>query len=256
MTKNFLDYDLISSEYNQRYPAAQEWERGQALLRLGEIFRNGYFLEAGSGTGFWLNLLSRVTPNLYGLDYSLGMIEQARQQPAPLKLSRGSAVYLPYKDNTFDLVYSVDAIHHFVDHRTYIAEAFRVLKPGGALATIGHDPHEGTTNWYIYEYFDGVYDTDLRRYPCTKTLLKKMRDAGFQRTSAEVVERIRNVYVGESVLRDPFLKQNATSQLALLDRDTYTAGIERIKQKIAGNEKAVFITDIQVKMQLGYKPAA
>ena len=45
-------------------------------------------------------------------------------------------------------------------------------------------------------------------------------------------------------------------ELALLDGDTYTAGIERIKQKIAGNEKAVFITDIQVKMQLGYKPAA
>lgn len=254
----FLDYDQIASDYNQRYSTSQNWERGQALLSLAGQYKNGNFLEVGSGTGFWLNLLHQVTGDLFGLDYSLGMIQQAKRHPAPLKLTRGSAVQLPYCDNTFDLLYSVDAVHHFGDHRAFVAEAFRVLKPGGAFATIGHDPHDGTTNWYIYDYFDGVYDTDLRRYPAGSSMLKWMQDNGFENVSSRIVEHILNVHVGQSVLRDPFLKQNATSQLALVSKEVYDTGIERIKWALADardrNEASVFSSDIQVKMFVGYKP--
>jgi ubiquinone/menaquinone biosynthesis C-methylase UbiE len=258
MKTSSLDYDRIASDYNQRYPTSQNWERGQALLALASQYKNGTFLEVGSGTGFWLNLLHQATDNLFGLDYSLGMIQQAEGQPAPLELTRGSAVQLPYRDNTFDLLYSVDAIHHFGDHRAFTAEAFRVLKPGGAFATIGHDPHDGTTNWYIYNYFDGVYDTDLRRYPVGRSMLRWMQGDGFEDISSQTVEHILNVHVGKSVLRDPFLKKNATSQLALVSKDVYDVGIERIKQALSEaderNDAIVFSSDIQVKMFLGYKP--
>ena len=253
-----LNYDRIAGDYNQRYPSAKSWERGQALLDLAKHFKEGHILEVGSGTGYWLNLLHQHTSNLFGLDYSLGMLEQAQSQPAPLKLSRGSAVQLPYQDNSFDLIFSVDAIHHFGDHRTFVKEAFRVLKPGGALATIGHDPHGGTTNWYIYNYFDGVYDTDLRRYPVGKSLLKWMEAEGFQDISSKTVEHIQNIHVGKSVLKEPFIKHDATSQLALLSEMQYQEGIQRIKTAIeeaeARNEQIVFSSDIQVKMFLGYKP--
>ena len=61
-----------------------------------------------------------------------------------------------------------------------------------------------------------------------------------------------------SVLNDPFLKQNASSQLALLSEEVYQAGIEKIKQAIAEaksrNAQIVFSSDIHVKMFLGYKP--
>jgi len=258
MKTSTLNYDRIAGDYNQRYPSAQSWERGQALLDLSKHFKQGQILEVGSGTGYWLNLLHQHTSNLFGLDYSMGMLQQAQGQPAPLKLLRGSASQLPYQENTFDLVFSVDAIHHFGDHCAFIQEAFRVLKPGGALATIGHDPHGGTTNWYIYNYFDGVYDTDLRRYPAGSSLLKWMEAEGFQNNSFEIVEHIRNIHMGRSVLKEPFIKHNATSQLALLSEGEYQAGIQRIKAAIkeaeAKNEQAAFSSDIQVKMFLGYKP--
>lgn len=257
MTTPKLNYDQIATQYNQRYPASQTWERGQALLDLAKQVKAKAILEVGSGTGFWLNLLNKTDTGLFGLDYSMGMIQQAKGQPAPLHLSRGLGTQLPYRSSTFDLLYCVDAIHHFGDHRAFITEAYRLLKPGGALAIIGHDPHEGESNWYIYDYFDTVYDTDLRRYPAGTSLLQWMEQEGFQNISSQTAENIRNIHVGDAVLKDPFLKHNATSQLALLDETTYQTGMDRIHQALVNakekNERIVFRSEINVKMFLGFK---
>jgi ubiquinone/menaquinone biosynthesis C-methylase UbiE len=258
MNSSYLNYDSIANEYNQRYPSSQQWERGQALLNLARQQKAASILEVGSGTGYWLNLLGQLTPAVYGMDYSMGMLKQSQANPAPLKLTRATALQLPYRDQSFDLLYCVDAIHHFVDHQAFIREAFRVLKPGSVLAVIGHDPHEpNASNWYIYNYFDGVYDTDIRRYPAGTSVMKWMNDIGFQRVSSQMVEHINNLHVGESVLKDPFIKNNATSQLALLSEEAYLAGIQKITAALAkaraANERITFRSEIQVKMLLGYK---
>lgn len=258
MTTTTLNYDTIAPDYNQRYPAAQQWERGQALFKLALGLKAKTILEVGSGTGYWLNLLRQVTKGLYGLDYSAGMIQQARQQPAALNLARGAGTHLPYQNGTFDLVYCVDAIHHFGDHRAFIREASRLLKPNGALAIIGHDPHSAdTSSWYIYNYFGTVYGTDLRRYPAGTSIIHWMEQDGFKDVSSQIVERIQNIHVGNAVLNDPFIKHNATSQLALLSEETYQAGLKRINKALADakekNEQIVFRSEINVKMFLGYK---
>jgi ubiquinone/menaquinone biosynthesis C-methylase UbiE len=182
-----LNYDQIAPEYDQRYPAQRPTQRGLALLSLAQQVQAENILEVGSGTGFWLNLLHPVASGLYGLDYSTGMLSEARKQPAPLKPTRGTALYLPYRADSFELVYCVDAIHHFVDQPAFIAEAFRVLKPGGALAVIGFDPHEKGTSWYIYQYFEDTYDNDMRRYPSAKSVLRWMQMKGFERVSSQIV---------------------------------------------------------------------
>ena len=253
-----LNYDQIAPHYNQRYPDSQTWDRGQALLELAKQVKVKTVLEVGCGTGFWLNLLSQTGADLFGLDYSMGMIRQAKGQPAPLSLTLGLGTQLPYRSAAFDLVYCVDAIHHFGNHRAFIAEAYRLLKPGGALAVIGHDPHEGSSNWYIYEYFDHVYDTDLRRYPSGRSVLEWMAQEGYKDVSVSTVEKIRNIHVGEAALKDPFLKQDATSQLALLDQATYEVGMERIRSAVAGakerGERVLFRSEIDVRMFQGFKP--
>jgi len=253
-----LNYDKIASDYNQRYPTAQKWERGQALLELAKQVQAKTILEVGSGTGYWLNLLHQVTDGLYGLDYSMGMIGQAKQQPATLYLAQGTGTQLPYQSGTFDLIYCVDAIHHFGDHRAFIQEAYRLLKPNGALAIIGHDPHSADrSSWYIYDYFDAVYDTDLRRYPAGAALIPWMEEEGFRDISSQTVEEIRNFHEGETVLKDPFIKHNATSQLALLNEETYHDGMERIYAALENaktkSERIIFRSEINVKMFLGYK---
>jgi ubiquinone/menaquinone biosynthesis C-methylase UbiE len=257
MQKPSLDYDDIAPEYNQRYPTSKPSERGEALLNLARQVRAQNILEVGSGTGFWLNLLHLVTSGLYGLDFSMGMIRQAKSQPAPLKLTRGAAIHLPYKDNSFELIYCVDAIHHFGDYKAFIGEACRVLKPGGALGIVGSDPHDGEKRWYVYDYFDTVYETDLLRFPSGEEIMSALKDTGFQKISHQIVEHILNVHVGDDVLNDPFLKHNATSQLALLNDELYQAGLRRIQQALADaearDERPVFRSEIFIEAFTGYK---
>jgi len=258
MSQPILNYDAISNDYDQRYPSTQHWERGDALLNLARQLDAKTILEVGSGTGFWLNLLHQVTPQLFGVDFSAGMIAHAQHQPAPLKLARGTATQLPYQTATFDLLYCVDAIHHFGDHAAFIYEAFRVLKPGGVLAVIGHDPHNPDGTWYVYDYFDTVYETDLQRYPSGQKIEALMIQAGFQDFQRQNVEHILNIHTGQEVLSEPFIKHNATSQLALLSPEIYADGIEKIKSDLkqaqSKNEHIVFKSDFWVKMFTARKP--
>ena len=45
----------------------------------------------------------------------------------------GNATTLPYDDGTFDVVFSLEAISHYLEYEPFLDEAHRVLRPGGVL---------------------------------------------------------------------------------------------------------------------------
>jgi ubiquinone/menaquinone biosynthesis C-methylase UbiE len=234
-----VDYDRLAATYDRRY--AQGAPRGVAfaLHALASQLDARRILESGCGTGYWLaGLGGPSVRSLYGLDLSAGMLAQAQGRALSLRLTRGRAGQLPFPSASFDLVYCVNAIHHFQRPGAFVAEAKRLLRPGGALAVVGSDPRQPGDRWYVYDYFDGTYETDLARFPSWGTVFDWMVTAGFEPVQWRLVERVVSEKVGPAVLADPFLQKEAVSQLALLSDEAYAAGLGRIEAALAKAESA------------------
>jgi hypothetical protein len=136
-----------------------------------------------------------------------------------------------------------------------VAEARRLLRPGGALAVIGMDPHGRRDSWYIYEYFEGMYEDDLERFPSWGSVLDWMVAEAFTEIEWRPVERILDAKIGREVLDNPFLEKDSCSQLALLTDEAFAAGLRRIKAALAETEPSaetlVFSTEILLAMLVG-----
>lgn len=256
MFNKHVNYDTLAPTYDQRF--ANDHDRpatARALIDLAHHLGAQTILEVGCGTGRWLAELRTVADRCYGLDPSKGMLAQARHRATPIHLTRGRGERLPFPDGMFDLVYCVNAIHHMDGQQTFIQETRRVLRDSGALAVIGMDPHEQRETWYVYEYFEGVYETDLSRFPSWETVLDWMRAAGFERVERRLVERIIDHKTSATVLNDPFLQKHTSSQLALLSDTAYAAGVQRIKIAVAEAEAAgktlIFPTELIMEMVCG-----
>jgi ubiquinone/menaquinone biosynthesis C-methylase UbiE len=253
-----VNYEHLAPGYDERYSLpAEEEARGKALLTLAAQDKARRILEVGCGTGHWLKGLAGLAVDRYGLDLSEGMLRKAAANDPQIHLARGSAIDLPYAENCFDLVYCVDAIHHFGDAYRFIEQAYRVLRTGGRIAIFGNDPHSGDVSWYGYDYFDSTRETDLKRFTPHSVLIKWMREAGFSKVEAQTIESLGEVKRGRQVYDDPFLKKTATSQFALLSDEAWQAGLERIQSAIVLAEKEgreiVFESCWPVKMLTGSK---
>lgn len=255
--KKRVNYDDLADEYDQRYAGEQRSDTGEALLSLTQDIRPARVLEAGCGTGHWLEEMAGLVPGCFGLDYSSGMLDRAARRPVALTLVQGQAQSLPFAPVTFDLVCCVNAIHHFDAPRRFVEEAYRLLRPGGALAIVGNGPHGRRDHWYVYDYFDGVYERDLDRFPSWQETEAWMAETGFTHITRRVVEHILDERRGRAVLDDPFLKKKSCSQLALLDDENYAAGICHLEAKLARAEAIgeipVFRSSIELAMACGWK---
>jgi len=270
MPDHTVNYDQVAPTYDRRFNVQKDRPIASALVELVPESGAGLVLEAGCGTGRWLvDLLdSRAVDRgcLFGLDRSAGMLAQAQCRQAGLQIVLGMAEWLPFPNGSFDLVYCVNALHHFQRPEQFIQQAFRLLAPGGRLAVIGMDPRHflpqgdrsARARWYVYEYFEGSLETDLNRFPSWGRILDWMVGTGFESARLKLVEHIRDSKVGSAVWTDPFLEKNSTSQLILLTEEQYQQGLRRIEAALskadADNQTVTFPVDLLIDMLVARKP--
>lgn len=254
MNRQRVDYDTLAPTYNQRYIASDRPAIAAALRDLVASIHAQRVLEVGCGTGRWLEALHSVAPTAAGLDPSRGMLRQAQQRALPVHLVQGRGETLPLTAGAFELVSCVNVLHHLSEPRTFFGEARRILAPGGQLAIIGMDPHDMRNTWYVYEFFEGVYAHDLRRFPVQETVLRWLADTGFVELERRAVETIESEWTGKHVFSDPFLERNATSQLAQLDEAAYASGVQRIRTALSRDPSQKFRTILHMEMLVGTVP--
>lgn len=114
-----------------------EWVARRLPLAVGNRL-----LDIGCGPAwFWASAAPHVPAglDLTLADLSPGMVEEAVARCAALPFASvtgrtADAASLPFADESFDLVLAMHMLYHVADPAAAIAEAHRVLRPGGALA--------------------------------------------------------------------------------------------------------------------------
>jgi len=98
------------------------------------LSRPGRLLEAGCGTGQWVQFLGKMGHDAVGIDYAPSGLEVGRAHNPSLELLQADFRNLPFDDESFDYVVSFGAIEHDIGGpEDALREFYRVLKPNGKL---------------------------------------------------------------------------------------------------------------------------
>jgi ArsR family transcriptional regulator len=150
------------------------------LLALGDV------LDVGCGDGWSARLLAPRCASYVGLDRSEKVLSAARRRTKSLSNARfvlGEMEALPFEAARFDHVLLFHVLVHAEDPSVAIAEATRVLRPGGSLGvvTLASHPHADLTAPYGHRHA-GFAPAALR---------SMLRAAGLAVRTCEVTSRER-----------------------------------------------------------------
>ena len=118
---------------------------------------SGSLLEVPVGTGVLTMPLYASLPkaDVTCLDYSADMMENAKRRAAAMDVSnvafvQGDVGALPFEDERFDLVLSLNGFHAFPDKDAAFRETCRVLKPGGVFCGCFYIAGRfARTDWFV-----------------------------------------------------------------------------------------------------------
>jgi ubiquinone/menaquinone biosynthesis C-methylase UbiE len=120
----------------------------KALVELLEVSEQDSLLDLATGTAAMLRELARSPKppqSATGVDRAPAMLAQAPELPAGWRLLEADARALPFADESFDVVTASYLLHLLDrdDRARVIAEARRVLRPGGRLGVVTVAPPAG-----------------------------------------------------------------------------------------------------------------
>jgi SAM-dependent methyltransferase len=177
----YANADAAHFEWQTSGPYFSQTEAAlvNSALRPGERL-----LEIGCGEGGNLfHLRNGQSTTLYGVDFSPAKVAFAHRVAAA-HCAAADAAALPFADATFDAILIRDLLHHLPQPSLAIAEAHRVLRPGGRLTLI--EPNGKSLLVFLQatliEAERGLYRSNAKR------LKRQLEEAGFVVDRAEALQ--------------------------------------------------------------------
>ncbi|MGB0877696.1 MAG: class I SAM-dependent methyltransferase [Mycobacterium sp.] len=127
------------------------------------------------GTGILASRIAREVgaDEVYGVDFSEGMLAQARRRSHEVRWLTAPAEQLPFEDETLDAVVTTSAFHFF-NQPAALREFHRVLATGGLAAVATFSPYQPLPlHWLSASRFNPVHS------PSPAAMRTLFTDAGF-----------------------------------------------------------------------------
>ncbi len=220
-----INYDSLAEDYARHRRVMPEVL--QDLLETGGLETASRVLDVGCGTGnYTLALENALGCSCWGIDPSEQMLARAVERSPNAHFQTGRAEQLDFPAEFFDLVFSVDVIHHVSDRRAYFREAWRVLRKGGRVCTVTDSEEIIRHRRPLAVYFPETVEVELQRYPPIPDLREMMLDCGFtnlQETLAEHPYELKDMEAYRSM---------AFSSLHLIPEEALKRGILRMQRDL------------------------
>jgi ArsR family transcriptional regulator len=177
-------FNFIAGKLGKNYCPGRSWESiGHLALRLTPAIT---IADLGAGEGLISQLLARRAARVWCIDNSPRMVEvgtefAAKNGLANLTYKLGDIEAVPLPDASVDLAILSQALHHAQHPQKAVAEAHRILRPGGQILILDLKAHSFEKAHELYaDVWLGFKESELH------TFLQK---PGFQQIDVTVVAK-------------------------------------------------------------------
>ena len=173
-----LFYRYLSRVYDQVNPFIWTADMRSEALEMLDLEPEMQVLDVGCGTGFGTEGLLEHVEHVHGLDQSPDQLDRAIAKlgaSGRVTFARGDAERLPYRSDTFDVVWSSGSIEYWPNPILALREFRRVLRPGGQVLVVGPNRPRNRVVARLADAIMFFYDVD--------TAEDLFREAGFDSTS-------------------------------------------------------------------------
>jgi ubiquinone/menaquinone biosynthesis C-methylase UbiE len=153
------------------------------LVEMAELSGEDTVLDVACGTGIVACEFAAVARHVTGIDLTPAMLEQARLLAARRGLTnlswrQGDVEKLPFPDDSFSVVLSRYAFHHFPHPDAVLAEMARVCRPGGRVLIADGCPPPDKAE--AYNEFEKLFDPSHHRALTSDELRSLVSGAGLR----------------------------------------------------------------------------
>jgi len=198
-----------------------------------EIKNNDYIsiLDFGCGTGNYLFEIDNKIQDLslIGVDPSKSMLEIATKKNIKAKIINGDHEIIPLSDNSTDMIFMVNVVHHVTDIEKMFFELKRVLKKNGGLYIIT-ESHDQIKEKAWLEYFDGAKETSLKIFHPISDIIAVSEKIGFSCYDKIIIDntpdkaKLKNFFI--------YIEYKAFSILSLISKKSYVKGKAKMRNDL------------------------